>query len=1019
MASSAAPQPPAVCGTLAARRVDFEPLWQRVAEGVLNVLNLRKGTCGMPIVEDIYALCTASPAPFEAQLYDSLCALLVQHVTRCADGLMPSSAQACHTDVDVLAKYLEQWRRYSLAAVYLDNLFRYLNMHWIYPTQQRQQATAPFARPLRHTSNLMELLYPEQQQQQEQDQRRPARYAPPFGRRGLNASQRSSAPPPRESTAAANAHSGAPFPQPKPQQQKVYLVGTLCLRVWAEYAYYPLRDVLLAAMASLINRKRSRIMELSSGTDATPPHTAPLALPHQPQPHYVQQDFSGSEDGGGSLVEQLLGCLKKLGAAIAPRNALTLYRIEGEAVYLAQLRELCLTQAGPFIATQGMRAYLAAANRMVKEELALGLTYLDPASHSPLLALLYDCLVVQHASAIRAECPLLLAARDTDALRSLYELIDLRCAKECMASIAARHTAAEAARGAGRRGDIGSAIYFSEESKSGVIDKVADAAQTWFSKDGLEQLSHECARLAPSSTKGVSLPFIVGYIEFMLELHNQFVDLVQTCFGNHPRFVASLGCAERIFVNNGDCCSDAAAVVAAAATATVSRAAADQTNRSRVPELLARYVDFCLYTGMRNRTQVLQLSKHRPVLSRTAFDAAEVDKLMADVVTVFGFVTEKDAFLRLYSQLLARRLVSLCTLSEDTEGKIIRGLRGACGAEAVSRMARMFRDVENSHELHHGFGQYCNRHGMPVLPCGFVCSRFTVQVLTSGFWPIAQSQDACVLSMLSPEASALVRASTAIAPHLPEHVHTCERIYTEYYTELHQGRKLQWRYEYTHAVLHALYSAQPLDLEISNIVQLFLLLQFEREASSSSGGSVQSSTITLDALCSTGVAKSTLELYLSQLCRLRLLKRDTAAGGYRLNTAFASPKRKLSLPWWAPKAGGAKRSSSASWTSAAGTQDEQEYEEAMGTASTESERLETLRQLNQERQLRLQSVIMRVMKSKKTATQTDLAAAVHEQCQRSVLTFYDSLFRAGLDVLVDQQYLSRSADTPPVFTYLP
>ena len=42
-----------------------------------------------------------------------------------------------------------------------------------------------------------------------------------------------------------------------------------------------------------------------------------------------------------------------------------------------------------------------------------------------------------------------------------------------------------------------------------------------------------------------------------------------------------------------------------------------------------------------------------------------------------------------------------------------------------------------------------------------------------------------------------------------------------------------------------------------------------------------------------------------------------------------------------------------------------------------------------------------------------------EQCQRSVLTFYDSLFRTSLDALVDKQYLSKSGDNPPVFVYIP
>ncbi len=66
---------------------------------------------------------------------------------------------------------------------------------------------------------------------------------------------------------------------------------------------------------------------------------------------------------------------------------------------------------------------------------------------------------------------------------------------------------------------------------------------------------------------------------------------------------------------------------------------------------------------------------------------------------VFKYVEDKDVFQKFYSNMLARRLVSNASVSEDAEGQMISLLKGACGFEYTSKLQRMFHDMTTSREL--------------------------------------------------------------------------------------------------------------------------------------------------------------------------------------------------------------------------------------------------------------------------------------------------------------------------------
>eukprot|EP01116_Phalansterium_solitarium_P018270 TRINITY_DN4793_c0_g1_i1.p1 TRINITY_DN4793_c0_g1~~TRINITY_DN4793_c0_g1_i1.p1 ORF type:complete len:826 (+),score=399.02 TRINITY_DN4793_c0_g1_i1:355-2832(+) len=110
--------------SLSPQRVDVDKLWGELAHGAHRVLTLTAAK-GMPLIENVYKLCTAQPQPHADELYARLRRLLEARVDALAKELEASSGEA------LLLGYQQRWHTYSLGADYLHHIFRYLNQHWI------------------------------------------------------------------------------------------------------------------------------------------------------------------------------------------------------------------------------------------------------------------------------------------------------------------------------------------------------------------------------------------------------------------------------------------------------------------------------------------------------------------------------------------------------------------------------------------------------------------------------------------------------------------------------------------------------------------------------------------------------------------------------------------------------------------------------------------------------------------------------------------------------------------------
>lgn len=205
---------------------------------------------------------------------------------------------------------------------------------------------------------------------------------------------------------------------------------------------------------------------------------------------------------------------------------------------------------------------------------------------------------------------------------------------------------------------------------------------------------------------------------------------------------------------------------------------------SKSPELLARYCDTLLKKSNRNPEE------------------AEVEDALNQVMIVFKYVEDKDVFQRFYCKMLAKRLVSHMSASDDAEASMLTKLKAACGFEYTSKLQRMFQDITVSKELNDVFKRHLEENedslGMD----------FSIQVLSSGSWPFHQTLEFTL-------------------PHALER--SLQR-FTTFYSNQHSGRKLTWLYHMSKGELNANCFAKKYILQASTF-QMGVLLLFNNSSS--------------------------------------------------------------------------------------------------------------------------------------------------------------------------------------------
>ncbi|KAI0022537.1 Cullin [Xylariomycetidae sp. FL0641] len=346
------------------------------------------------------------------------------------------------------------------------------------------------------------------------------------------------------------------------------------------------------------------------------------------------------------------------------------------------------------------------------------------------------------------------------------------------------------------------------------------------------------------------------------------------------------------------------------------------------------------------------LAKYTDVLLRksgTGVEEAELDATLTQIMTVFKYIEDKDVFQKFYSRMLARRLVHSNSSSDDAETSMISKLKEACGFEYTNKLQRMFQDIQISKDLNTGFRE----HTKTLVGKSSLDSTYSI--LGTSFWP-------------------LTAPNTTFNP--PAEVQTDLERFTGFYKNKHDGRKLTWLWQLCKGEVRTSYcksSKTPYTFQVS-VYQMAILLLFNDK-------DVQSYE---DILSVTQLTNEVLDAALSILCRAKvlLMKPEGDKPGpdktFHLNYDFKSKKIRVNLN--------------------IGTKTEQKQEEA-----------DTNKNIEEDRQLVLQSSIVRIMKARKKMKHNQLVGECINQIKSRFVPRVGDIKKC-IEILLDKEYLERLDD---------
>ncbi|CAJ0574448.1 unnamed protein product, partial [Mesorhabditis spiculigera] len=189
---------------------------------------------------------------------------------------------------------------------------------------------------------------------------------------------------------------------------------------------------------------------------------------------------------------------------------------------------------------------------------------------------------------------------------------------------------------------------------------------------------------------------------------------------------------------------------------------------SHSPEHLVTYIDDKLKKGAR------------------VLDDAEIDVAIQKAMEIFRFINDKDVFEHYYKRSLARRLLMDRSASNDFEKLMVGRLKTECGYQYTQKLELMFKDRELWHTMQSQFRDFLNDHN-----CDRRLHDLQIRVLTSGAWSAQQ-------------------ATQGLPCRLPPLAEQSFRIFQDFYSKQHNGRKLALSPNLGNAELKAIfYSTQP------------------------------------------------------------------------------------------------------------------------------------------------------------------------------------------------------------------
>jgi cullin 3 len=413
---------------------------------------------------------------------------------------------------------------------------------------------------------------------------------------------------------------------------------------------------------------------------------------------------------------------------------------------------------------------------------------------------------------------------------------------------------------------------------------------------------------------------------------------------------------------------------------------------ARSPEFLSLYVDDKLRKGLKGASE------------------EETESVLDRAASLFRFLQEKDVFERYYKQHLSKRLLFGRSASDDAEKAFIVRLKTECGYQYTSKIEGMFNDMRVSRDAMSLFRKHLARRSadwrngdvatllgrettnassentektqsaleastktserVPNGPDAYDGASgsidLTVQVLTTGSWPVPAGAAPCAL----PPALAAARDA-----------------YRDFYLAHHSGRKLSWLTSMGTAEVRGVFAggAKAHDLIVSTHQMCVLLLFNDADA------------LTFSEIAeATRVPRDELRRSLQSLSLVKgrnVLRKDPPtkrveeSDTFHFNDAFSSKLMRVKIG-----------------TVSAGKESEPAAEK-------------TRARVDDDRKPQIEAAIVRVMKARRALDHNGVVREVTKQLSARFIPDPTDI-KKHLENLIEREFIERDRNDRRLFVYL-
>eukprot|EP00747_Dinoflagellata_sp_TGD_P103439 gnl/TRDRNA2_/TRDRNA2_168962_c0_seq1.p1 gnl/TRDRNA2_/TRDRNA2_168962_c0~~gnl/TRDRNA2_/TRDRNA2_168962_c0_seq1.p1 ORF type:complete len:753 (-),score=178.87 gnl/TRDRNA2_/TRDRNA2_168962_c0_seq1:182-2440(-) len=401
-----------------------------------------------------------------------------------------------------------------------------------------------------------------------------------------------------------------------------------------------------------------------------------------------------------------------------------------------------------------------------------------------------------------------------------------------------------------------------------------------------------------------------SFIQTLLDLHDRFKGVVSECFSQDSLFQKSLKEAFEVFINRD----------------------------------IGRYSFAALMSSFCDR--ILKKSGER-------LSDDQVELLLTKMVELFSFLSDKDLFAEIYRNQLSKRLLYETSASEDAEKSMIAKLKMKCGAQFTSKLEGMITDLSLASDLQKDFREHCDQLSERRTALGGI--DFNVTVLTTGFWPSYQVQDA----NLCPEMQKAIQ------------------VFHNFYNGRTQHRRLQWIHSMGQATIAAKLNNRRHDLIVNSYQALILLLYTRDEQHSFQA--IQTATGLEPGLLKKLLATLTASKY-KILNKSGDPKSADDESTFSPNDTFQCPHRKIKIP------------------------------------PPVSEETHNKERVEEDRSIAIEAAVVRIMKTRKTLSHQLLVTEVLTQL--AFFKPNPKLIKQRIEHLIEREYLERDPSQASVYRYL-